>query len=82
MTGQELKCEIVKNNVECWRVAQVMGTSMEWLTRTFRLKEVPKEKISKVLTALPQAITNKKEFEEKYPRKKKARKIIEWSVLT
>lgn len=71
MTGQELKVEIVKNNVECWRVAQVMGVSMEWLTRTFRLKSVPENRLIRVLTALPQAIKEKEEFERQHPRKKK-----------
>lgn len=71
MTGQELKVEIVKNSVECWRVAQVMGVSMEWLTRTFRLKAVPENRLIRVLTALPQAVQDKKEFERQYPRKKK-----------
>ena len=71
MTGQELKVEIVKNNVECWRVAQVMGVSVEWLTRTFRLKIVPENRLIRVLTALPQAVQDKKEFERQYPRKKK-----------
>lgn len=71
MTGQELKIEIIKNNVECWRVAQAMGTSMEWLTRTFRLKTVPESRIIRVLTALPQAIKEKEEFERQHPRKKK-----------
>lgn len=75
MTGQELKVEIVKNNVECWRVAQVMGTSMEWLTRAFRLKNVPEDKLIKVLTALPQAIKEKEEFDRQHPRKKKKTEV-------
>lgn len=76
MTGQELKVEIVKNGVECWRVAQAIGVSMEWLTRAFRLKTVPEDKLIKVLTALPQAIKEKEEFEKQYPRKKKENCII------
>ena len=71
MTGQELKVEIVKNNVECWRVAQAMGVSTEWLTRTFRLKAIPNDRLTRVLMALPQAIANKKEFERQYPHKRK-----------
>lgn len=71
MTGQELKKKIVENGVEMWRVAQVIGHTPEWLTRTFRLNKVPEEKIIVVLSALPQAIANKQEFEKQYPRKKK-----------
>lgn len=44
---------------------------MEWLTRTFRLKNVPEDKLVRVLTALPKAIADKKEFERQHPRNKK-----------
>lgn len=70
MTGQELKVEIVKNNVECWRVAKIIGHTPEWLTRIFRLEKVPENKLVIVLTALPKAIADKKEFERQHPRKK------------
>lgn len=71
MTGQELKKKIVENGVEMWRVAKVIGHTPEWLTRIFRLEKVPENKLIIVLTALPQAIADKKEFERQHPRNKK-----------